>query len=214
MVISDVHVRRVGAGAGALIDGLAGPDDRLWPAQSWPRMRLDAGLRPGSQGGHGPVRYGVDEHVDGERVVFRFAPGFAVRGTHGFRLDGDLLVHELHGEPRGRMRLLWPLVLGPLHAALIEDALDAAERATTGGVRAPARWSARVRLLRPGPGCCAPRPGGAARSGPGRLHSVRSSSPGRPPCTAPGRSAPRGRPRPRPSSLLWWSGPTPCPGAG
>ncbi|MEM1418366.1 MAG: SRPBCC family protein, partial [Myxococcota bacterium] len=44
--------------------------------------------------------------------------------------------------------LYWSLVVRPLHDALIEDAFDNAERALTGDVARPARWSLRVRLLR------------------------------------------------------------------
>ncbi len=64
MRIRNVHTRALDATAaevGALLDGLAGPDDRLWPNGRWPAMRLDGPLEPGSRGGHGPVRYAVAE---------------------------------------------------------------------------------------------------------------------------------------------------------
>jgi hypothetical protein len=58
------------------------------------------------------------------------------------------LRHTLTGRPTGAQRLRWPLVVQPLHDALLEDALDNAERELTGTVARPARWSLRVRLLR------------------------------------------------------------------
>jgi hypothetical protein len=42
----------------------------------------------------------------------------------------------------------WSTVVRPLHDALIEDALDNAERETTGTVAEPAGWSWWVRTLR------------------------------------------------------------------
>jgi hypothetical protein len=48
----------------------------------------------------------------------------------------------------GPARLSWPLVFRPLHDALLEDALDNAERQVTGRLQLPARWSPYVRALR------------------------------------------------------------------
>jgi hypothetical protein len=46
-MIRNVHERTLVATpeeVGALIDSLASPGDRLWPAARWPAMRLDAPL--------------------------------------------------------------------------------------------------------------------------------------------------------------------------
>ena len=137
--------------AGELIDGLAGPDDRLWPAHRWPPMRFDRGLVAGARGGHGPIRYEVAEHVPGERAVFRFTGG-RLDGTHRFELwrsgDGQLLRHVLEGRARGSMRLAWPLAFRWLHDACVEDALDRAEAAIRGAAYEPRPLGAWVRLLR------------------------------------------------------------------
>jgi hypothetical protein len=85
MPILDVHQRYLPTGAeqaGALLDGLAGPGDRLWPADRWPPLRLDRPLAVGATGGHGPIPYHVQEYLPGRRVVFRFSPRFGVQGTH------------------------------------------------------------------------------------------------------------------------------------
>lgn len=161
MIVRNVHTRRLpvpARAAGPLLDGLAGPDDRLWPTEHWPRMAFDRGLVPGAHGGHGPIRYRVTAHDPGRCARFVFEPparGIAagLAGEHCFEIEpagagACVLRHVIEGTARGTMRIKWPLVVRPLHDALVEDALDRAERHLTGGVVAPARWSRWVRLLR------------------------------------------------------------------
>lgn len=156
MAVYNVHerlLRGVSAQRAAeLIDGLASPADELWPHQAWPPLRFDRPLSPGAAGGHGPVRYTVEEYVPGIRIQFRFTGPRGFDGFHSFvRLDhpdGTVLRHVLVIRPRGPARLTWPLVFRWLHDALLEDSLDNAERAGTGSVDDPAGWSAYVRFLR------------------------------------------------------------------
>ncbi|WP_017597313.1 hypothetical protein, partial [Nocardiopsis lucentensis] len=156
MGVYNLHERRLPIAperAGALVDGLSSPDDPLWPSRDWPAMRLDAPLAAGAVGGHGPVRYTVEEYVPGHWVRFRFQGPRGFDGFHEFtvRPDGSggaVLSHLLAMRTHGAARLSWPLVFRWLHDALLEDCLDRAERAGTGTVRAPARWSPYVRLLR------------------------------------------------------------------
>jgi hypothetical protein len=154
MRIENIHERVLptgGASAGPLIDGLAGADDRLWPHDRWPPMRLQDGLREGSEGGHGPVRYQVVEHQPGRLVRFRFTAPPGLVGEHGYELkvsERIALRHTLTGRAEGRMRWQWPLLFGPLHDALIEDSLDRALAAVSEVPYAPARWPYRARALR------------------------------------------------------------------
>jgi len=136
-----------------LIDALGGDDDRLWPHGTWPALRLDRPLRPGAAGGHGPIRYHVVAHVPGRWVRFRFTAPRGFDGFHEYTVHeaadgGTELHHLLSMTVHGAARVTWPLLWRPLHDALIEDSLDRAERAVTGAVRSPARWSRYVRLLR------------------------------------------------------------------
>ncbi len=139
---------------GALLDRIAGPDDPLWPAPPWPPMRFDGPLAPGASGGHGMIRYTVVEHVPGRLLRCRFDPAIGVTGGHELRVDpapggtGTVVVHVIDGRLTGAMRVLWPVAIRWLHEALLQDLLDNAERAGTGTVREPARWSPWVRLLR------------------------------------------------------------------
>jgi hypothetical protein len=153
MRIVNVHERALpgGAIAEALIDGLAGEDDRLWPRDRWPPMRFERGLREGSDGGHGPVRYRVVEHRPRRLVRFRFTAPAGLVGEHAYELqDGHrtVLRHTLTARAEGRMRWQWPLLFGPLHDALIEDSLDHAVAVVSGAPYEPARWPLRVRTLR------------------------------------------------------------------
>ncbi|GAA4924939.1 SRPBCC family protein [Streptomyces coeruleoprunus] len=156
MGVHNVHERLLPVGeseAGALIDTLASADDRLWPHGDWPAMELDRGLSVGSSGGHGPVRYTVTAYVPAKWVRFTFA---APHGFHGFHeyaalgVDGGhtVLRHTLAMNVRGPARVTWPLLWRPMHDAVLEESLDRAELACTGGVARPARRSAYVRLLR------------------------------------------------------------------
>ena len=153
----NIQERRIGAPAerrGELMADLAGPRDRLWPATAWPALRLDAGLAPGSRGGHDRIRYSVAEYEPGRRLRFAFDPRPGLVGYHELLITAEgpdrcRLVHTVAGRCRGRMLVLWPLVIRWLHEALVQDLFDNAEAAATGRPPAhPARWSPWVRLLR------------------------------------------------------------------
>lgn len=155
MKILNVHERSFAApprAAGVLLDGLASPDDRLWPRKDWPAMRLDRPLGVGAAGGHGPIGYRAIEYEAGAHVRFHFTAPPGLEGEHSFDVistpgGGTVLRHVLEGRSVGAMVLAWPLVYRPLHDALVEDALACA--ATALG-EPPARrpWSRRVRVLR------------------------------------------------------------------
>lgn len=156
MAVLNIHSRRLAASAhevGALVDTFTSPHDRLWPGDRWPVARLDGPLGVGASGGHGPVRYLVEEYDPGRRIRFRFNGSPDIDGYHEFTVtpDGDaatVLRHTLAGRPHGLTRLTWPLFYRRMHDALLEDLLDRAERELTGTVAAPAHWNLYVRFLR------------------------------------------------------------------
>lgn len=155
MQVRNTHERVLSAPlaqVGALIDGLASAEDRLWPRHLWPAMRLDRPLGVGATGGHGPVRYVVEAYQPGRSVRFRFTGPRGCVGEHRLEVlplpsGGVRLRHTLEMRAQGPARLTWPLVFRPLHDALLEDAL---ERAETSLGLPPWRtlWSVWVRLLR------------------------------------------------------------------
>ncbi len=128
----NLHERRFSIPAdrvGELIDSIAEPDG-VWPSDQWPAMRMDDGLQVGSVGGHGPIRYTVDEYVPHRRVRFRFSAPRGFDGWHELAVvpagDGCDLRHTLSVDPHGLARVSWPLAIRPLHDALMEDAFDEA----------------------------------------------------------------------------------------
>jgi hypothetical protein len=160
IAVHNVHTRRIGADidrVGALIDTLAGPDDRLWPVHDWMPMRLDGPLALGIRGSHGPARYRVVGYQPGRWVRFAMlGPGF-LRGFHEFSVhpSGDSGATELHHTLALKLGVLgwpiYPLVFKPLHDTVIEQALDSAELAVHGSLARPAartgRWFRVLRAL-------------------------------------------------------------------
>lgn len=155
MHVHDVHTREIDAPpaqVGALLDGVGGPDDRLWPSERWPMVpfSLDGPLAAGTRARHGSIRYSVDRYEPGRRVTFRFAPGLGLAGTHGWELEPlgrhrTRLSHTLEARVEPKLLALWPVIRG-CHIALVEDALDQAERAATGHPVAPRPWPLWLRL--------------------------------------------------------------------
>ena len=138
---------------GAVLDSASSPADRLWPA-NWPPLVLDDGLKVGSHGGHGPIRYSVSEYEPGHRIRFVPDADLGLKGYHEFTVtphgpDRSLIRHVIEARLRGRMILAWPLVIRWMHEAVLGDLLDTVERSSTGRLEGePTRWSPWVRLLR------------------------------------------------------------------
>lgn len=155
MKVLNIHERELQATperVGALIDSLASRDDALWPKQSWPRMELDRPLGVGAQGGHGPVRYLVEEYTPGQSIKFYFTGPKGFNGFHGYERVGTtgktvVLRHTLKMATHGPAILSWPFFYGPMHDALIEDSLATAE-ASLGQAPRIQSWSPWVRFLR------------------------------------------------------------------
>jgi hypothetical protein len=158
MRIRNEHARALDAlphSAGALIDGLASPNDRLWPRSRWPSMSFDRPLSVGARGGHGPVRYCVGDYVPGRRIAFRFEDSgitAGMRGHHRFEVVEEnghtVLRHLIEARCGFATWAKWLLVIRPLHDALLEDVLDRAEEVLGCKRGAGARWSLWVRVLR------------------------------------------------------------------
>lgn len=155
MKVRNVHHRELPVAAdlvGSLIDTLASPQDALWPTRSWPRMEFDRPLGVGAAGGHGPIRYVVEEYLPGRAIRFRFTAPRGFDGTHGYECVVEpgrppVLRHTLAMSARGMALLSWPLVFRPLHDALLEDSLARAQASL--GVEPEVRpWSPWVKFLR------------------------------------------------------------------
>jgi hypothetical protein len=116
-------------------------------------MQMDRPLAVGAVGGHGPIHYEVSQYRPGEIVRFVFTAPAGFEGFHEFAVEPSgeatcLLRHEISMRLHGLARVSWPLVYRPLHDALLEDALDCAERACGSDRVGPPTWSPYVRMLR------------------------------------------------------------------
>lgn len=148
MEVRSIHTRYLAASpakVGEVLDSLGGDADLLWPAERWPadmRVRFDRPLGRGARGGHGPIRYSVEDYEPGRRLEFRFDGG-SLAGGHCFVIDGigpdeATLTHTLQGRLDGLAALSWP-ILRRVHDAYVEDILDRAELAATGRAAGTAR---------------------------------------------------------------------------
>jgi len=155
MEVLNIHERVLEADpvqAGALIDSLSSPQDRLWPTHTWPKMAFDRPLGPGAAGGHGPIRYFVEQYAPGKSINFRFTGPKGFDGFHEYEIIGTskqstLLRHTLRMHARSLAILSWPLLYRPMHDALLEDSLTAAQVSLglTPQIRA---WPPWVKVLR------------------------------------------------------------------
>jgi hypothetical protein len=155
MHVLNIHEREFDlplATVGSLIDTLASKSDHIWPNDKWPAMRLDRPLSVGAVGGHGPVRYSVEEYRPGREIHFRFLAPSGFKGKHAFEVEDrqgqTVLRHVLEMRAAGQACLSWPLLFRPLHDALIEDGFDRATVALGIDLPNPTRWPFYVRVLR------------------------------------------------------------------
>lgn len=155
MKVINIHERKIDSEvdlAGILIDSLASKRDKIWPKQSWPPMKFDRPLGIGAFGGHGPIRYYVEEYYKGRSVQFRFTSPKGFDGIHRFDLleleKGTVIIkHTLKMKAKRWALITWPVIFRPLHDACIEDALSTAE-VSLGYTPKFKKWSIWVRLLR------------------------------------------------------------------
>lgn len=155
MQVLNIHQREYSAsftGVGELLDSLSSRHDRLWPYYLWPKMKFDKALSVGAAGGHGPIRYEVEEYSPGQSIKFRFTGPIGFNGYHGYHIQqtdtGNVtLTHKLAMQTSGMALLTWPLIYRPLHDALTEDSLTFAE--TQLGIKQTiVNWSVWVKILR------------------------------------------------------------------
>ncbi len=155
MKVLNIHEREMPVTSqqvGRLIDALASPSDTLWPWRSWPRMEFDRPLSVGAVGGHGPVRYFVEEYQPGQSITFHFTGPKGFDGFHGFEVisiseTSVVLRHTLQMTAHGTAVVTWPLAYRPLHDALLEDSLACAQ-VSLGQIPQVKVWSPWVKVLR------------------------------------------------------------------
>ena len=155
MKITNVHSRVYPVASceiGRILDTLSSSGDLIWPNEYWPAMVFKDGLTVGAIGGHKPIRYRVEELIPGKRLTFRFLSPAGFNGIHSFEVSPieehqTRLTHTIKMKVKGSAKLTWMLLIGPLHDALLEDALSKVE-SSLGLEQTAAHWSVWVKLVR------------------------------------------------------------------
>lgn len=136
----------------SLIETLSTKEDKVWPKEQWPKMRLNKGLVVGSKGGHGPIGYTIHQYQPGELIEFEFTKPQGFNGFHRFEIEPlsenqTSVKHIIDINTTGLGLLSWPLAIRWLHDALIEDAFDKIENQF---LSEPKRteWNLWVKMLR------------------------------------------------------------------
>jgi hypothetical protein len=155
MKITNIHRRAVNqpqAAIAELFKTLATDNDLILATDKWPPMKLDNNLQVGSKGGHGSIRYTVQEYQPAQSVTFRFSRPTGFNGIHKFEItalshDVTELKHTISMRLSGSAAFLYPLAIRWLHDAYIEDAFDKVENHFT-TIKKSSEWSIWVKLLR------------------------------------------------------------------
>lgn len=152
MRIINIHSRRIAASASQitpLLLTLGSTQDRVWPHEDWPRMKLDRPIQAGAIGGHGPIHYRVSICEPDKRVRFEFQRGS--RGFHEITLHntetGCLLTHTIDTQPSMGFFFAWHFYIRFMHDALIEDLFDKLQSRFE-PLPQRSRWNMYVRALR------------------------------------------------------------------
>lgn len=116
-----------------IFNTLATDNDSIWPYENWPAIHFEEGLKIGSRGGHGLVRYTIIALKSGESVTFQFTKPDGFKGTHKLYIESisekeTEIVHEIKMHTTTlKASAFWFFVIRWLHDALIEEAFDKVE---------------------------------------------------------------------------------------
>ncbi|WP_034044817.1 hypothetical protein [Wocania ichthyoenteri] len=134
MQVTNVHKRKINQSKVEvikLLNTLSTKYDKIWPYEKWPAIRFKNGLKVGSEGGHGPIKYTVASIDYNGCIVFSFTnTGF--NGNHTLKVE-ELsnseveISHTIKMKTSGAVIFYWLFIVKWLHDALIEDAFDKLE---------------------------------------------------------------------------------------
>lgn len=135
-----------------LLQTLATANDKILATDKWPAMKLDNGLKVGSQGGHGPIKYSIQKYCPGDLVQFGFTKPNGFNGIHKFEIielkqNETEIRHTIEMNTAGTGTLSWAIAIRWLHDAYIEDAFDKVDNYFL-TKKKTTEWSIWVRILR------------------------------------------------------------------
>lgn len=134
-----------------LFNTLATENDMMLATDKWSPMKLDKGVKVGSKGGHGPIKYFVTAYQPEKSITFQFdLTGF--NGFHRFDITElenkkTELSHIIDMTTTGSATLKWALAIRWLHDAYIEDAFDKVENRFSKDKKR-SKWNLWVKTLR------------------------------------------------------------------
>lgn len=131
---------------------LSSKNDMMLATDKWSPMILDNGLNVGSKGGHGPIKYKVQDYNPDNYIQFQFTEPKGFNGLHKFEiteLDTNVteLKHSIDMNTTGSATLKWVFVISWLHDAYIEDAFDKVENHFANDKK-NCKWTIWVKILR------------------------------------------------------------------
>lgn len=115
-----------------LFKTLATDNDLVWPYENWPAMRFKGGMKVGSKGGHGAIRYTIIDLKADEYIRFQFSKPDGFNGTHELIIESKIkdvteIRHAIRMNTSFKATILWLFSIRWLHDALIEEAFDKVE---------------------------------------------------------------------------------------
>lgn len=155
MKVLNIHTRIIDqpkAAVSRLLETLASEKDMVWPTEYWPAMRFLEGLKLHAKGGHGPIRYTVEDYNSGEVIQFQFTNPHGFHGYHKLEISElsdtqTQLKHTINMHAMGSGIWNWIFAIRHLHDALIEDAFDKVENHFS-AEKKRSKWNLWVRILR------------------------------------------------------------------
>lgn len=135
MQVTNIHKRTISQPkekVSQLFRTIATNNDLVWPFENWPAMKFKNGLKIGSKGGHGRIRYSIIEFIEGEYIKFQFSKPDGFNGTHELKVESindktTEISHIISANLSFKATFFWLLIIRWLHDALIEDAFDKIE---------------------------------------------------------------------------------------
>lgn len=135
MKIKNIHKRIVEQPkekVAEILTTLSSENDKIWPNEKWPRIKFKNGIKVGTKGGHGPIRYSVEKYNPKKIIQFRFNKPAGFNGIHKFEIneidENKVEVkHTIDMITTGKGTFLWFFAIRALHNALLEDALNKLE---------------------------------------------------------------------------------------
>ncbi len=135
-----------------LLGTLSTENDKMLATDKWSPMKLNEGLKEGSKGGHGPIRYTVQRYNPGTLVQFEFTKPKGFNGIHRFEItelenNKTEIKHTIEMNATGVGILTWLFAVRWLHDAFMEDAFDKAENHFL-TEKKKTEWTVWVKVLR------------------------------------------------------------------